>query len=475
MKYFVRATMLVIWMTCLALSSTAGATSDLRSNLFSEVDDALQSANKAGANILAPENYEKAARYYRAAEEKLAKKRSIEDINEDLADATRYLRAAVDATRLAEVTLAAAIQARNDAESAEAEEFAADNWKEAERDFAEAARRLESGNVNSSKRKGEEAREQYRAAELAAIKNNYLSDARRLIKQADKDRVKKVAPNTLDNARALLQQAEKKLNDNRYDTDEARSLAREARYQARHALYLNSVLKQVASGAVTLENYALQTEQPLTRIGAALNVLVEFDQGPDLPAEKLIDAIEALQKESFELSERRAEILSLEGELRDLEAQLGSQSNRMQRQEEARRRFAQVEALFNVDEAQVYRQGGNVVIRMVGLNFDTGESVIRSEYFTTLRKVIAAIEVFPGATVSVEGHTDSFGSDAANLSLSEQRAQAVVSYLRANMPNLEEHLIAPAGYGETRPVANNETAEGRKRNRRIDLLIKPVF
>jgi outer membrane protein OmpA-like peptidoglycan-associated protein len=105
--------------------------------------------------------------------------------------------------------------------------------------------------------------------------------------------------------------------------------------------------------------------------------------------------------------------------------------------------------------------------------FATGSSQIETEYFALLRKVQDAIRVFPGSSIVVEGHTDSFGSDETNLTLSQQRAEAVRAYLLANMRDLPPDDIEPVGLGESRPVANNETVEGRAKNRRIDVVIRP--
>jgi len=109
----------------------------------------------------------------------------------------------------------------------------------------------------------------------------------------------------------------------------------------------------------------------------------------------------------------------------------------------------------------------------MGLNFDVGSSVIKPEYFQLLRKIQTAIDLFPDSQVEVQGHTDSFGADETNMQLSEQRASAVQQYLLANMDDLGATQITAVGYGETVPLASNETAEGRTKNRRIDLLITP--
>lgn len=139
-----------------------------------------------------------------------------------------------------------------------------------------------------------------------------------------------------------------------------------------------------------------------------------------------------------------------------------------------RRQFAAVDKLFDRQEARVLRDGNNVIIRLIGLNFAVGKAELEPKYFDLLSKVQNAINTFPDAAVTVEGHTDSHGSDNLNLDLSQQRADAVKSYLMANM-KIEKDKLNAIGHGETRPIANNETKEGRAKNRRIDLVIQPDF
>jgi OOP family OmpA-OmpF porin len=80
--------------------------------------------------------------------------------------------------------------------------------------------------------------------------------------------------------------------------------------------------------------------------------------------------------------------------------------------------------------------------------------------------------MFPGAGLKVTGHTDSFGSDKSNFELSRRRAEAVRDHLQDNL-RLPAARISAVGYGETQPVASNQTREGRARNRRIDIAIAP--
>ncbi len=132
-----------------------------------------------------------------------------------------------------------------------------------------------------------------------------------------------------------------------------------------------------------------------------------------------------------------------------------------------------ISSMFTREEGNVLRDGDNIVIRLYGLSFPVGKNTIEAEYYSLLTKVQDAIKRFPKCSVTIEGHTDSQGSDELNQTLSESRAKAVAEYLMANMG--VELPINHHGYGESRPVASNDTPEGRARNRRIDVVIAPQW
>ena len=126
--------------------------------------------------------------------------------------------------------------------------------------------------------------------------------------------------------------------------------------------------------------------------------------------------------------------------------------------------------MFTLEEAQVLRRNEQIIIRLTGLSFDPGSATIRPAHYTLLRKVQQAISMFPMPQISVEGHTDAVGSAEQNLELSRRRADSVMAWVLANMPLSPTNILA-AGFGEARPIASNDTQEGRKQNRRIDIAI----
>jgi OOP family OmpA-OmpF porin len=105
--------------------------------------------------------------------------------------------------------------------------------------------------------------------------------------------------------------------------------------------------------------------------------------------------------------------------------------------------------------------------------FDSGQSKLRPEGQAALREVVAKVKELGRARLRVLGHTDAQGSSPANLKLSEARAQAVVAFL-AGLEGLEDVAVDGKGYGETRPVALEGTAEGRQKNRRVEVLVVPL-
>ena len=110
-----------------------------------------------------------------------------------------------------------------------------------------------------------------------------------------------------------------------------------------------------------------------------------------------------------------------------------------------------------------------LVVNMADVLFDTGKYDLRSEAREKLARLSGIVLSHPGLHLEVEGHTDSTGSDELNQKLSEQRAGTVRSFLLSQ--GLAEQGVTSIGFGKTTPVADNATAEGRKQNRRVEIVV----
>ncbi|MBZ9729696.1 OmpA family protein [Salegentibacter sp. JZCK2] len=122
--------------------------------------------------------------------------------------------------------------------------------------------------------------------------------------------------------------------------------------------------------------------------------------------------------------------------------------------------------------AEVERVGEGINVTFdesSGVYFDTEKYNINSKSQATLNKLADIFKEYPDSNILVEGHTDSTGSETYNLTLSKNRAQAVTNYLTSQ--GLSNGRFDTKWYGESQPKFDNETAEGRAKNRRVELAI----
>lgn len=124
-------------------------------------------------------------------------------------------------------------------------------------------------------------------------------------------------------------------------------------------------------------------------------------------------------------------------------------------------------AASQVDLYDRLAREGRVATR--GVRFDVDSDRIRSESATTLRAIGTMLQEHPDLRISIEGHTDADGDEAYNRELSERRAAAVRTYLIDDY-GIKASRLESVGYGESQPVADNDTSEGKQQNRRVELV-----
>lgn len=103
-----------------------------------------------------------------------------------------------------------------------------------------------------------------------------------------------------------------------------------------------------------------------------------------------------------------------------------------------------------------------------GVNFDFDKATLRQEDIAAINRDVTSLDTWGNANIEVAGHTDSRGSDAYNMNLSQQRAEAVRKYLVSK--GIAADRLSAKGYGESQPIASNATDEDRFKNRRVELV-----
>ncbi len=462
--------------------------------LFKTADVKLKTAKQKMAHILVPKMFGQGLSDYQKAENLYKKNKKIEDIQKYISRAGTAFEKSIDKTKVATVFFRRVIKARKDALNANAPKLASEKWKIAEEQFQTTAGILERGDAKTAEIKSSEVEQAYRASELLAIQTKYLKETWSLLDRAENLQVADYAPITLEKAKSLANLSASLLKKNRYDQNDPANLAQQAEYEAEHAIYLARHIKRLRDEDLTTEAILLDFEMFLKKIAESLNIKTAFNNGIDIPVLNISDVIKEIKKENDRLtkilSNEKQELLritkskdmqisSLKEQVALLEKRVNkiSSSREMLQSEVKQQRIKnqkiiRIRSLFSANEGKVFLDGKNVIIRLYGLSFPKGKSSIEPRYFSLLSKVKSAFADFPNSKIIIEGHTDSIGSNRTNQQLSEKRAESVRQYFLANS-NILFSRIKSVGYGESRPVASNETREGQANNRRIDILIIP--
>lgn len=131
------------------------------------------------------------------------------------------------------------------------------------------------------------------------------------------------------------------------------------------------------------------------------------------------------------------------------------------------------QALAESEAAAIRREGNLLAISLRGdVTFDTNSAIVRPGLYSEIDRIASILIKYPDTVIQVEGHTDSTGSESYNMDLSSRRAEAVKNLLVQK--GVEPSRILTIAYGESKPVASNDSDYGRANNRRVEIKVAPV-
>lgn len=477
----------------------------------------MDAARVAGADIFAPKTWEKALKAFVQAKRAVIERKKQATLDKHVAEAAEYTANAVKAAEVGQLSLQEYLGPRDKAQKAGAPALVPELYAEAEEVFLKATRKVEDGKVKDALKEAAKAAPLYDVAEMEAIRVTILGTADKLIAKAVADGAEKYAPSTLDKARSARSKANTILTSDRYNRGEAVTLAERAEYEARHASSIGTSVRSLERNDQAWEKLMLGYEIHMNRVGESFQLeRLSFDDGPQAATQQLIAQIEELQQQNARLNAQLAgmttslthslaeigedspasdpkqlaeqlerRIAELKVKQRSLATQLQSGQEDMaalaarQREtelelterREREEKFRQAKTLLTPSEGEVlFNAANDVVLRLHGLSFRPGNHSLEDHHMGLLAKVQQVIQMYPETHLTIEGHTDITGDAAANVTLSEKRAYSVMQYLRESLL-IPRDRITSMGYGADRPVASNKTADGRAKNRRIDIII----
>lgn len=260
--------------------------------------------------------------------------------------------------------------------------------------------------------------------------------------------------------------------------EQARSLTVERAEEARLAAERAAAGQAIAASQSEAERARLEAER--NRLAAERARLEAEDYRAALNrSETELAAARQRSQEAQTAAEREranAEVARLEAERARLESEQAKQAT-----EEARRQFEDVKRERDALQQRLFvslsailetrREARGLIVNLSDVLFDFNKATLKPGAREKLSKLAGILLAYPGQyQIEVEGHTDAVGSEDYNLKLSEDRARSVRDYL-AGAGVASDKIIAVRGFGKAKPVATNDTAEGRQMNRRVEIVI----
>lgn len=411
------------------------------------IEEKMQEAHAQQVDVLAPEDLRKSQKWLKEAREDMAEGDDHDEVIESLATAEGFLDRAMALASEREST----VQGILDARMAALEAGVRNNGDLSER-FKELDDEVrdEAGNFREgiSSEEFSELQSDYLKLETEAVQHKYLADARQRIKMAKDYDAEDHAKVTLDSAKKSLKNAENRIATSPREPANFQESVVQANTDAR---LLTDVIQTVRNRDYEIsESVALQLVQQNREIQEreqrieAQNQMLEFQDAQLTVQDRTISSQDQALGAQNEALRQASQTISMQ------------------------QAIDQVRNEFGEDEAEVYQQGDKLIIRLKKINFPSGQANLPPNAMPLLQKIGEVTRNLDASRIEIQGHTDSTGSKKINEKLSKERAQTVAEYFKSTGIEAE---IESEGFGPSKPLASNESAEGRALNRRVDVVI----
>ncbi len=414
------------------------------------------------------------------------------DAKESLADAKEYLQAGkndkarkaldksandLDQAILAVQTInsqfSGLLESRDRMQMTDASYLRDDLVLRAEQDFNRVVAHVEDGDMKKANIQAKVALQTLRAAQVVALRKKFVRPVAQKVSEGRKLHAKKYAPKAVSNAVARQKEVERLIKNNPDEQVKMHALAQQGQAHAGRAIQVAALGQRMRGNPAEVEILVDAEEARLDSLGQQLGIDLTSADGVDQKALMLQQMLGEMQQSyKQQLQDSDQMIAKLNAKLGVYEGDLASMNElrrKLQLKRDAEAKIKRLTKLFNSDDVEIFlTPDADVILRMKRLNFRSGSAVIPPDTYAMIDSAVQSILMFSDRSVRVEGHTDSAGGNLYNQTLSERRSDAVKAYL---MESIGSRTVESVGFGEERPIANNETLQGREKNRRIDIVL----
>ena len=427
------------------------------SNINEEINSVAQDLKMGKQNeidVLSPRNFDKAQEHYAKAREAREKNKDSREVLKSVGMAKAYLNLANEHAARVKSSATDVLQAREDAIAARAPTMAPKAFEKADHEFKEETYDAEKNRSSIKASKRAELQRNYLDVQVEALKVAQLAPVENSIEMAKKHGARRYAPKTLASAEAKYNLAANVIETDRNNKAAIDEAGMAARKEATKLMNVTAIAKnKKASEDVALELNA-------RRMAA--------DQMKDQMNQQMTEQESMLKQEQAAIAKMRDENEKILSETESIK----TENAELQKKNDFNENFAWAQKQFSPQEAEVYRQGDQLLIRLKNMNYQSGRTELPSTAYPVLAKVKDVIAKMGAEKIKVEGHTDSSGSKILNEKLSKGRAEGVAQYLESEKV-IGKNQIEAEGLGFEKPIAPNNTKQGRSLNRRVDIIVTP--
>ena len=445
--------LIVLLFGCSSTDQAELSPTDSLESTVAEVSALLASADVDQADLLSYKEYVKGSAYLEKAQRGLSLDYEADYILENAARGKTQLQAALENTRERTANAVRILEARKSALDAGLKDSPdlVDALVDVDDDL-----RDETDNFSRSLEPAEfsEFQKKYFSLEVRAVQFRELDAVKNAIEEATRKDAESLAPTFLRTALLDVSEAENLIAQSPRDPRVYQVMLDLA---IESSVFLTDVMDVILDAPGTPEDSAAKIVEQNRKLEALTKNVGNLEQNLKATQSTLMETEGSLESTRSNLQETESALI-----LKNKALEENSREVRFQR---AMDRAGQE---LSDEEASVYQQGSKLIFRLKKVNFSSGSAVIPASSKPMLEKVNEIIKTVGAELVAVEGHTDSIGAEDLNKSLSTKRAISVANYLASLRGG---YKIGYIGYGESRPIASNETSEGRAINRRVDLVV----
>lgn len=398
------------------------------------VETDLVALGKRHGALLSPDSYERAIEYTKDAREAMEDGDREEALDDVAVARGALVKVSANVENFTPQVLPV-LEARAFALDAGANVVTRDSLDEADKDLRRIGHRIEGGKFVMDHERDTELATNYRRIEIEARKTTVLGESREIYKKAVAEGAEKHTAKLAAETKQALILAEQAIE---------RSVRSPVGYQTE--VKIAEGLSRKLRDVLALARQDKVSEEVALTLWSQKNEITRVQDKLDTQTRLVSDQ----QQEVGDLKQENAKLFA---------------------KEEIDRKINAAREGFAANEAEVAKVGNNVVVRLKDIGFTSGSAELKVKSLDTLDKVAELVAQMPVAKVVVVGHTDSSGTLKKNMEVSEERALAVRNYF-AKQAQFKGVEIDSRGVGPQRPIAPNNTAEGRAANRRVDVVIE---